>query len=91
MRCAGLAKYEHQHKAIVWRVPRLPKPGQGWAQNEPPFSRYCCRKKNRNLRDNESYQVGQPYQLIRVNLCRILMKYSISLTHFQHFSFENCK
>ncbi len=26
---SGQAKYEHQHKAIVWRVPRLPKPGQG--------------------------------------------------------------
>ena len=26
---SGQAKYEHQHKAIVWRVPRLPKLGQG--------------------------------------------------------------
>ena len=26
---SGQAKYEHQHKAIVWRVPRLPKIGQG--------------------------------------------------------------
>ena len=26
---SGQAKYEHQHRAIVWRVPRLPKPGQG--------------------------------------------------------------
>lgn len=26
---SGQAKYEHQHKAIVWRVPRLPKTGQG--------------------------------------------------------------
>ena len=26
---SGIAKYEHQHKAIVWRVPRLPKQGQG--------------------------------------------------------------
>lgn len=26
---SGVAKYEHQHKAIVWRVPRLPKQGQG--------------------------------------------------------------
>jgi hypothetical protein len=26
---SGEAKYEHQHKAIVWRVPRLPKLGQG--------------------------------------------------------------
>ena len=26
---SGEAKYEHQHKAIVWRVPRLPKHGQG--------------------------------------------------------------
>ena len=30
MECSsGQAKYEHQHKAIVWRVPRLPKLGQG--------------------------------------------------------------
>merc|ERR1711913_128018 len=26
---SGEAKYEHQHKAIVWRIPRLPKHGQG--------------------------------------------------------------
>ncbi|KAK4886737.1 hypothetical protein RN001_003008 [Aquatica leii] len=26
---SGHAKYEHQHKAIVWRCPRLPKEGQG--------------------------------------------------------------
>ena len=26
---SGEAKYEHQHKAVVWRVPRLPKHGQG--------------------------------------------------------------
>lgn len=26
---SGQAKYEHQHKAIVWRMPRLPKEGQG--------------------------------------------------------------
>ena len=26
---SGQAKYEHQHKAIVWRIPRLPKMGQG--------------------------------------------------------------
>ena len=30
MECSsGEAKYEHQHKSIVWRVPRLPKLGQG--------------------------------------------------------------
>nr|CAG4651580.1 EOG090X00TB [Triops cancriformis] len=26
---SGTAKYEHQHRAIVWRIPRLPKEGQG--------------------------------------------------------------
>jgi len=26
---SGQAKYEHHHKAIVWRIPRLPKEGQG--------------------------------------------------------------
>ncbi|OAD52980.1 Protein stoned-B [Eufriesea mexicana] len=26
---SGLAKYEHQHRAIVWRMSRLPKEGQG--------------------------------------------------------------
>jgi len=26
---SGEAKYEHQHKAVVWRVSRLPKQGQG--------------------------------------------------------------
>ncbi|KAF5290563.1 hypothetical protein FQA39_LY14692 [Lamprigera yunnana] len=26
---SGHAKYEHQHRAIVWRCPRLPKEGQG--------------------------------------------------------------
>lgn len=26
---SGSAKYEHQHRALVWRCPRLPKEGQG--------------------------------------------------------------
>ncbi|KAL0266637.1 UNVERIFIED_CONTAM: hypothetical protein PYX00_009124 [Menopon gallinae] len=26
---SGQAKYEHQHRALVWRMPRLPKEGQG--------------------------------------------------------------
>lgn len=26
---SGSAKYEHQHRAIVWRIARLPKEGQG--------------------------------------------------------------
>uniref|UniRef100_A0A8D9FCL4 Protein stoned-B n=1 Tax=Cacopsylla melanoneura TaxID=428564 RepID=A0A8D9FCL4_9HEMI len=26
---SGQSKYEHQHRAIVWRMPRLPKEGQG--------------------------------------------------------------
>ncbi|CAG0887705.1 unnamed protein product [Cyprideis torosa] len=26
---SGQAKYEHHHRAIVWRIPRLPKEGQG--------------------------------------------------------------
>lgn len=26
---SGQAKYEHHHKALVWRCPRLPKDGQG--------------------------------------------------------------
>jgi hypothetical protein len=26
---SGQAKYEHQHRAIVWRMNRLPKEGQG--------------------------------------------------------------
>lgn len=26
---SGQAKYEHHHRAIVWRCPRLPKDGQG--------------------------------------------------------------
>jgi stonin-1/2 len=26
---SGSAKYEHQHHAIVWRINRLPKEGQG--------------------------------------------------------------
>ena len=30
---SGQAKYEHQHKAIVWRVPRLPKLGQGMIES----------------------------------------------------------
>ncbi|XP_033221222.1 protein stoned-B [Belonocnema kinseyi] len=40
---SGQAKYEHQHKAIVWRMPRLPKEGQGRlfqpiSQNSKPAS-----------------------------------------------------
>lgn len=26
---AGLAKYEHAYHSIVWRIPKLPKDGQG--------------------------------------------------------------
>lgn len=36
---SGQAKYEHQHKAIVWRVPRLPKHGQGSYTNHE----FVCR------------------------------------------------
>ena len=34
-----MAKYEHQHKSIVWRVPRLPKHGQGSYTNHE----FVCR------------------------------------------------
>lgn len=30
---SGQAKYEHHHRAIVWRCPRLPKEGQGMSTN----------------------------------------------------------
>lgn len=30
---SGQAKYEHHHRAIVWRCPRLPKEGQGMVFN----------------------------------------------------------
>lgn len=33
---SGQAKYEHQHRALVWRMPRLPKEGQG---ESPPAPR----------------------------------------------------
>eukprot|EP00094_Tigriopus_californicus_P003267 TCALIF_03142-PA protein Name:"Similar to stnB Protein stoned-B (Drosophila melanogaster)" AED:0.42 eAED:0.43 QI:0/0/0/0.8/1/1/10/0/824 len=36
---SGQAKYEHQHKSIVWRVPRLPKHGQGSYTNHE----FVCR------------------------------------------------
>lgn len=32
---SGQAKYEHQHRAIVWRMPRLPKEGQGESTHSP--------------------------------------------------------
>jgi len=32
---SGSAKYEHHHKAIVWRMPRLPKEGQGTFKPRP--------------------------------------------------------
>lgn len=34
---SGQAKYEHHHRAIVWRCPRLPKEGQG----KLTFSHLC--------------------------------------------------
>uniref|UniRef100_A0A0P4WKR4 MHD domain-containing protein n=3 Tax=Scylla TaxID=6760 RepID=A0A0P4WKR4_SCYOL len=34
---SGQAKYEHQHRAIVWRMSRLPKEGQG-AYTQHSFS-----------------------------------------------------
>jgi len=36
---SGQAKYEHQHRAIVWRIPRLPKHGQGSYTNHE----FICR------------------------------------------------
>ena len=36
---SGQAKYEHQHRAIVWRIPRLPKLGQGSYTNHE----FVCR------------------------------------------------
>lgn len=36
---SGQAKYEHHHRAIVWRCPRLPKEGQGLSNNFK-FSEY---------------------------------------------------
>lgn len=36
---SGQAKYEHQHRAIVWRMPRLPKEGQG--EREKTFFLIC--------------------------------------------------
>lgn len=34
---SGQAKYEHQHRAIVWRMPRLPKIGQGTTSTSSMF------------------------------------------------------
>jgi len=34
---SGTAKYEHPHRSIVWRIPRLPKEGQG-AYTQHTFS-----------------------------------------------------
>jgi len=31
---AGQAKYEHAYHSIVWRIPRLPKDGQGLYNGE---------------------------------------------------------
>lgn len=36
---SGQSKYEHQHRAIVWRMPRLPKEGQGKAKEDDEKSR----------------------------------------------------
>lgn len=30
---SGEAKYEHHHRAVVWRMARLPKEGQGIVKN----------------------------------------------------------
>lgn len=37
---AGTAKYEHVLHSLVWRIPRLPKEGQGQSFSHPcsPFS-----------------------------------------------------
>lgn len=37
---SGQAKYEHQHRAIVWRCPRLPKEGQGKNYNKNILIKY---------------------------------------------------
>ncbi|KAJ8934044.1 hypothetical protein NQ314_013619 [Rhamnusium bicolor] len=41
---SGQAKYEHQHRAIVWRCPRLPKEGQAltnYDQMPEKLAEYC--------------------------------------------------
>ncbi|CAG0894062.1 unnamed protein product [Darwinula stevensoni] len=38
---SGQAKYEHQHRAIVWRIPRLPKEGQGAYTSHTFVCRLC--------------------------------------------------
>ncbi|KAH0554229.1 hypothetical protein KQX54_008647 [Cotesia glomerata] len=38
---SGQAKYEHQHRAIVWRMPRLPKEGQGAYTTHGLVCRMC--------------------------------------------------
>lgn len=51
---SGQAKYEHHHRAIVWRCPRLPKEGQGVLTNIPfpvaniynSYYLICCNIKN---------------------------------------------
>ncbi|XP_065347518.1 LOW QUALITY PROTEIN: protein stoned-B-like [Cloeon dipterum] len=37
---SGSAKYEHQHHAIVWRIARLPKEGQGAYTNHELVSKF---------------------------------------------------
>lgn len=43
---SGQAKYEHHHRAIVWRCPRLPKEGQG---NLNDFTNVSQLQKNKIL------------------------------------------
>lgn len=47
---SGQAKYEHHHRAIVWRCPRLPKEGQGKLAGNSSFLHVPpCAKRSASL------------------------------------------
>ena len=73
---SGEAKYEHQHKAIVWRVPRLPKLGQGTdfelqlIGNFETVSQldFCNKYSIQNLFCNSLFKNDHPTQKIPISI-----------------------
>ena len=62
---SGAAKYEHQHRAIVWRMPRLPKEGQGNLKKKRPK---CASKKSIKQKKNGAGSYTTHTFSCRINL-----------------------
>ncbi|KOC62498.1 Protein stoned-B [Habropoda laboriosa] len=73
---SGQAKYEHQHRAIVWRIPRLPKEGQEFTMPATQVSHTTARSVSFQNSDSDT----PPEKYVR-NLSR--HEYRVGIEHTQ--------